>query len=69
MDESLERLIQQSIALLPFVYRIVAALVCDKKAKKLNRNKFWWAVFGLALPTFALIWIHLIKPKLTWDKH
>ena len=47
--------------ILGFIISIVSAIYCSNRAKYLNRNQFWWAVFGFLMPLFAIIWISIAK--------
>jgi hypothetical protein len=50
------------------VLRIIGAVVCSNKAKELNRSTTGWGFFGFFIPIIAMIWVHCIKPKISWDK-
>jgi uncharacterized membrane protein YjfL (UPF0719 family) len=40
----------------------VVSIYCVKKAEKLNRSRFGWALFGFCLPLIAFIVIQFMKP-------
>jgi hypothetical protein len=42
---------------------IVVSIYCVKKAAKLNRSRFGWALFGFCLPLIAIIVIQFMKPR------
>ncbi len=56
-------------ALLSLGLRITGILVCVGKANKLNRNSTGWGFFGFFFPIVAMIWIHCLKPVISWDKN
>lgn len=56
------------ITLVGFAIRIVGAIVCSNKAKDLNRNSTAWAFWGFFFPIIAMIWVHLLKPKVSWHE-
>jgi hypothetical protein len=42
---------------------IIVSIYCLKRAEKLNRSRFGWALFGFCLPLIAFIIIQFIKPR------
>lgn len=42
---------------------IVVSIYCVKRAEKLNRNRFGWALFGFSLPLIAFITMQFMKPR------
>jgi len=55
--------------ILGLVLRIVGAVVCSNKAKKLNRSTGGWGFFGFISPIIAMIWIQFMKPIMVWDSN
>ena len=45
------------------VISIVVSIYCVKKAEKLNRSRFGWALFGFCLPLIELIVKQFMKPR------
>lgn len=58
MEESLP------IILFQLILRIVGAVVCSRRAEKINRNSGGWGFFGFLLPLIAIIWVYCLKPKI-----
>jgi hypothetical protein len=56
------------LPILLIVLRIVGVLVCSNKAGELNRSKGGWGFFGFISPIIAMIWIHCMKPIMTFEK-
>ncbi|MGR7813785.1 hypothetical protein [Lacinutrix undariae] len=56
------------IYIVGFALRIIGAVVCSDKAKKLKRNSTAWGFGGFFFPIIAMIWVHCIKAKINWDK-
>jgi hypothetical protein len=54
--------ISEILMFLGTVISLIVSFYCVKKAEKLNRNRFGWALFGFCLPLFALIIIQFMKP-------
>jgi len=44
------------------IISIVVSIYCVKKAEKLNRSRFGWALFGFCLPLIAIIVMQFMKP-------
>jgi hypothetical protein len=44
------------------IFSLVVSFYCVKKAEKLNRSRFGWALFGLCLPLIAVIVVQYMKP-------
>ena len=44
------------------VARIAVPIYNVNRARKLNRSKFGWGLFGFLLPFVALICIQIVKP-------
>ena len=42
---------------------IVVSIYCVRKAEKLNRSRFGWALFGFCLPLIAILVMQLMKPR------
>lgn len=57
------------LVLLFFVLRVIGAIYCAQKADKLKRNSGGWAIFGLAFPIIAMIWINRLKTKIVWHEN
>jgi len=55
--------------ILGFILRIVGAVVCSNKAKKLNRSTGVWGFFGFISPIIAMIWIQFMKPIMVWENN
>tara|TARA_R110002050_G_scaffold204522_4_gene340185 strand:- start:112025 stop:112231 length:207 start_codon:yes stop_codon:yes gene_type:complete len=62
MDEGVVIIIQ-------LILRVVGIIVCVNKAKDLNRSQGGWGFFGFVSPILAMIWIHFMKPVMTWDEN
>lgn len=56
------------LPILLIVLRIVGVIVCSNKAGELNRSKGGWGFFGFISPIIAMIWIHCMKPIMTFEK-
>jgi hypothetical protein len=56
------------LPILLIVLRIIGVLVCSNKAGELNRSKGGWGFFGFVSPIIAMIWIHCMKPIMTFEK-
>jgi hypothetical protein len=56
------------VPILLIVLRIVGVIVCSNKAGELNRSKGGWGFFGFVSPIIAMIWIHCMKPIMTFEK-
>ena len=54
--------ITEILLLLGSLISLGISFYCAKKAEKLNRNRFGWALFGFCLPIIAIIVIHYMKP-------
>lgn len=50
------------LMLLGTIFSIVVSIYCVKKAEKLNRSRFGWALFGFCLPLIAVIAVQFVKP-------
>ena len=59
---------ERVLPVLLIVIRIVGVLVCVNKAEELNRSKGGWGFFGFVSPIIAMIWIHYMKPIITFEK-
>ena len=55
------------LLMIQLILRIVGILVCVNKAKELNRSEGGWGFFGFLMPIVAMIWVHCMKPKVTWE--
>jgi hypothetical protein len=56
------------LPILLIVIRILGVIVCSNKAGELNRSKGGWGFFGFVSPIIAMIWIHCMKPIMTFEK-
>jgi hypothetical protein len=56
------------IVIFRLAIRIIAIIVCVRKAKNLNRSQFGWAVFGFLIPIVAIIWIQFMRPILKFEE-
>jgi uncharacterized membrane protein YjfL (UPF0719 family) len=55
--------VSEILLLLGTLISIVVSIYCVRKAEKLNRNRFGWALFGFCLPLIAFIFIQFMKPR------
>ncbi|MBN2666852.1 MAG: hypothetical protein JXR67_10095 [Bacteroidales bacterium] len=51
------------LMLLGTIFSLVVSYYCVKKAEKLNRSRFGWALFGFCLPLIAVIVVQFMKPR------
>lgn len=57
----------ETTVIIQLILRIVGTVVCVNKASSLNRSTGGWGFFGFVMPIVAMIWIHCMKPVMTWD--
>ena len=55
--------ISDILVILGTLISIIVSIYCVKKAEKLNRSRFGWALFGFCLPLIAFIVIQYMKPR------
>lgn len=55
------------LLILQLILRLVGIIVCSNKATQLNRSAGGWGFFGFIAPIIAMIWIHCLKPNVTWN--
>ena len=55
--------ITEILLLLGSIISLGISFYCAKKAEKLNRSRFGWALFGFCLPLIAFIVIQYMKPQ------
>jgi hypothetical protein len=51
------------------IVRIIAVIVCTRRAKELNRNTGGWGIFGFFFPIIATIWIYCLGPIDLWSRN
>ncbi len=56
----------EQFLLVQLLMRIIASVICIKKAAELRRSTRLWGLLGLTFPLLAAITIFLMKPKITW---
>jgi|APEBP8051072210_1049370.scaffolds.fasta_scaffold00951_11 hypothetical protein len=58
---------EPAILVIQLILRLAGIIVCSNKAKELNRSTGGWGFFGFVMPIVAMIWIHCLKPNVTWN--
>jgi hypothetical protein len=58
---------EAATVLIQFALRIIGAIVCNQRAKHLNRSQTGWGIFGFIFPIIAMIAVYFMKPKMVWE--
>ena len=61
----------EQFLLVQLLLRIIAPIICIKKAAELRRSTRLWGLLGFTFPLLTVATIFLMKPKITWleSKH